>query len=453
MKKTTLSLITSLLLCTGASISFAQIATNEPYPPQYGKPFSAVPDRRDVTMYQVNTRTFSKTGDFKGVTARIDSIKALGVNVIYLMPIYPVGALNSVNSPYATRNYDSVGTEFGTLEDLRTLVDAAHARKIAVLIDIVPNHTSWDHPWIKNKSWYELDSAGNIKYPRTWRDVAQLNFKNNDVRLALIRSMKSWVYKANIDGFRCDYSDGPPADFWKQAIDTLKTINTHRLLMLAEGRRSDHFSVGFDYNFGFASFGNLKNIYRNNKSVRSIDTLIGRESRGIVEDGQATIRYLTNHDVNDSDGTALDLFGGKKGSMAAFVVVAYMKGIPMVYNGQEIGTPFRLKFPFTDTKIDWTLNNHDITAEYKRIIAFRNSSEAIRRGELVSYSDDDVCVFTKTQGLNIVLVLSNLRNKQVTYTLPAALANSSWKDAFNESKTTLKTTVTLEPYSYIVYKN
>jgi glycosidase len=453
MQKITGILVTSLLLFTCTSISFAQTASNEPYPPQYGEPFSDIPDRRDVTMYQVNTRSFSKNGDFKGVTARMDSISALGINVIYLMPIYPVGALNSVNSPYATRDYDSVGTEFGTLDDLRALVDAAHARKIAVLLDIVPNHTAWDHPWIKNKSWYELDSAGNIKYPRTWRDVAQLNFKNNEVRLALIRSMKSWVYKANIDGFRCDYSDGPPADFWKQAIDTLKTIKTHRLLMLAEGRRSDHFSVGFDYNFGFAFFGNLKSIYRNNKSVRSIDTLFERESRGIVEDGQATVRYLSNHDVNSSDGTALDLFGGKKGSMAAFIVVAYMKGIPMVYNGQEIGTPFRLTFPFTETKIDWTLNNYDMTAEYKRIISFRNSSEVIRRGELASYSDDDVCVFTKTRGSNKVLVLSNLRDKQVTYTLPAPLVNSSWKDAFTGIKTTLKTTVTLEPYSYIVYKN
>jgi glycosidase len=222
------------------------------------------------------------------------------------------------------------------------LVDGAHKRKIAVLMDIVANHTSWDHPWINDKSWYELDSAGNIRYPRNWRDVAQLNFKNNDMRLALIRSMKSWVYKANIDGFRCDYADGPPVDFWKQAIDTLKTIRTHRLLMLAEGSRPEHFSAGFDYNFGFGFFGNLKNIYRNNKSVRSIDTMNIRDFRGTTEDGQSIIRYLTNHDVNSSDGTPLDLFGGKRGSMAAFVVVAYMKGIPMIYNGQEIGTPFRL---------------------------------------------------------------------------------------------------------------
>ena len=455
MKKITGFLFSIVVLCLTCSLTAAQGPASETftYPPQYGEPFKDVPDRRDVTMYQVNMRSFSKNGDLKGVTARLDSIKALGINVIYLMPIYPVGTLRSVNSPYATRNYDSVGAEFGTLEDLRELVDGAHKRKIAVLIDIVANHTAWDHPWIANKSWYELDSAGNIKYPRNWRDVAQLNFKNSEMRLSLIRSMKSWVYKANVDGFRCDYSDGPPADFWKQVLDTMKTITTHKLLMLAEGSRPENYGVGFDYNFGFGFFGNLKNIYRNNKSVRSIDTLNIKDFRGTIEDGQSIIRYLSNHDVNSSDGTPLDLFGGEKGSMAAFVVVAYMKGIPMIYNGQEVGTPYRLVFPFTSSKIDWTLKNTDITAEYKKIIAFRNSSDAIRRGNLTSYSSDDVCVFTKTNGSKKVLVLSNLRNRPVSYMLPAGLTKSAWNDAFSGSKTKLKSSINLEPYSYLVLKN
>jgi glycosidase len=453
MRKANGVLFSAFLLQAAVFILPADAQENQPYPPQYGKPFKYVPDRRDVTMYQVNMRSFSKNGDLKGVTARLDSIKALGVNVIYLMPIYPVGILNSVNSPYATKDYDAVGSEFGTLEDLRGLVDGAHQRKMAVLIDIVANHTSWDHPWIANKSWYEQDTTGKIKYPRNWRDVAQLNFKNMDMRLALIRSMKSWIYNANVDGFRCDYADGPPIDFWKQAIDTLRAISTHKLLMLAEGSRPEHYSAGFDYNFGFSFFGNLKNIYNRNKSVRSIDTLNTRDYRGAVEEGQAMIRYLTNHDVNSSDGTPLDLFGGKKGSMAAFVVVACMKGIPMIYNGQEIGTPFRLTFPFTATRIDWTLHNADVTAEYKKIIAFRNSSEAVRRGVLTSYSSDDVCVFTKVQGSKKVLVLSNLRNKKVTYTFPVDLQNSTWKDAFDGTKTRLTGSIELDPFTYLVLKN
>jgi glycosidase len=408
--------------------TIAQNTTTIADPPQYGKPFTAVPDTRDVDLYQVNTRVFSANGDFKGVTARLDSIKALGINVVYLMPIYPVGILKAKGSPYATRDYNAVGSEFGTLDDLRALVDGAHKRKMALILDWVGNHTSWDNPWIANKSWYELDSNGNIKYPMDWQDVAQLNFKNMDMRLAMIKAMKGWVLKANIDGFRCDYADGPPEDFWKQAIDTLRNIPGHKLLFLAEGQKASDFTAGFDYNFGFKFFGNMEAIFRRGKSVKSIDTINIREYKGATG-SQGMVRYLTNHDVNSSDGTPLELFGGKRGSMAAFVIVAYMKGVPMIYNGQEVGTPNRMMFPFTRSKLDWSINP-DVTAEYKKIIAFRNKSEAVRRGELASYSSDDVCAFTKIDGSDKVLVISNLRNKALDYVVPANLVGTKWKNVF-----------------------
>ncbi|KQN38692.1 hypothetical protein ASE92_04515 [Pedobacter sp. Leaf41] len=427
-------------------------AQNNGYPAQYGQPFTGVPDTRDVMLYQVNTRAFSKTGDFTGVTQRLNSIEDLGINVIYLMPIYPVGKLKGANSPYATMNYDEVGKEFGTLNDLRKLVDEAHKRNIAVMLDIVANHTSWDHPWINKPGYYLRDSLGEIKYPETWRDVAQLDFRNQELRLSLIHSMKSWVYKANIDGFRCDYADGPPLDFWKQVNDSLKTIKTHNLLMLAEGSSPRYFTAGFDYFFGFNYFGNLKSIFSNNKSVKSIDTLNNSDYKG-AKSGQAVVRYLTNHDVNGSDGTPLELFGGKKGSAAAFVVTAYMKGVPMIYNGQEIGTPFRLTFPFTGKSIDWSFEetNRDVLEEYKKIVGFRNKSKAVRRGALVSYSSNDVCVFTKTLEKQTVLVLANLRNKPVTYRLPVKL-KGKWTNISDGSKTNLAQVVRLEPFQYLIFQ-
>ncbi|WP_179414783.1 alpha-amylase family glycosyl hydrolase [Mucilaginibacter sp. E4BP6] len=420
-------------------------------PSQYGKPYKNVPDRRDVSMYQVNMRSFSKEGNFKGVIARLDSIKALGVNVVYILPIYPVGVLKAQGSPYAVKDYRQINTEFGTLDDLRALVNGVHKRKMAIIIDWVGNHTSWDNPWIVNKDWYEQDSTGNIKHAQTWRDVAQLNFKNNDMRLTMIKDMKYWVLTANVDGFRCDYADGPPADFWKQAIDTLRNIPVHKLLFLAEGTRGENFNAGFDYNFGFRFFENLKRIYKKGKSVKSIDTINSRDYANAA-DGQQMVRYITNHDVNSSDGSPIPLFGGKKGSMAAFVVVAYMKSVPMIYDGQEVGTPYRLVFPFTKSKIDWTLNP-DVTAEYKKVIAFRNSSEAVRRGELISYSSDDVCAFTKTLGAKSVFVLSNLRNTTVSYTIPSNLLTYKWKDGFTGSRSELNGVITLAPYQYIVLKN
>jgi glycosidase len=419
---------------------------------QYGIPFDKVPDRRDVTLYQVNIRTFSEEGNLKGVTARLDSIQTLGANVIYLMPIYPVGVLKAINSPYCIQNYSLVNQEFGTLEDLRTLVNGAHQRNMAVILDWVANHTSYDNVWMKDKSWYLQNSAGNIISPpgHNWNDVAQLDFSNQNMRLELIKTMKNWVLTANIDGFRCDYTDGPPYDFWKQTIDTLRNITTHNLLLMSEGSRSDHFKAGFDYNFGFSFFGNLKRIFKNNQSVKSIDNLNTSDYSG-TSDGQQIVRYTSNHDVNSSDGTPLDLFGGEKGSMAAFVVVAYMKGIPMIYNGQEVDTPYRLTFPFTSTKIKWGINP-DVTEEYKKIIAFRNNSEAIRRGQLISYSSDDVCAFVKQQGGEQVFVIVNLRNTNIDYSVFPELVNTSWTDVFNGGSVKISEKISLLPYTYLVLR-
>ncbi len=442
--------VTAILSGIIPTTAMAQ-TTPDQDPPQYGKPYNNVPDRRDVSMYQVNMRSFSKDGNFKGVIARLDSIKALGVNVVYILPIYPVGVLKAQGSPYSVKDYRKINTEFGTLDDLRALVDGVHKRKMTIIIDWVGNHTSWDNPWIVNKDWYEQDSTGNIKHAQTWHDVAQLNFKNNDMRLTMIKDMKYWVLAANVDGFRCDYADGPPADFWKQAIDTLRNIPAHKLLFLAEGSRGENFNAGFDYNFGFRFFENLKKIYKDGKSVISIDTINVKDYTNAI-DGQEMVRYITNHDVNSSDGSPIQLFGGKKGSMAAFVVVAYMKSVPMIYDGQEVGTPYSLVFPFTNSKIDWSLNP-DVTAEYKKVIAFRNGSDAVRRGELTSYSSDDVCAFTRTIGGETVLVLSNLRNTTVSYTIPHNLLAYNWKDGFTGSLSKLSSTITLTPYQYIVLKN
>lgn len=414
---------------------------------------SFVPARSDVNLYQINIRTFSKEGNLIGILPRLDSIKNLGINVIYLMPIYPVGKVNAVNSPYCVKDYTAVNEEFGNLGDLKMLVDSIHSKKMAVILDWVPNHTSFDHQWIKNKSWYLQDSTGKILSPpgTPWLDVAQLNFKNMDMRAEMISSMKYWVTTANIDGFRCDYADGPPYDFWKQAVTALRAIPDHKLLLLAEGKRSDHYKAGFDYNFGFLFFEHLKDIYSKNRSIRSIDTLDRTDHKGTSK-GQQIVRYTTNHDVNGSDGTPEQLFGGPRGAMAAFVVATYMNSIPMIYNGQEVGTPYKLVFPFTGQKIDWSLNPA-ITAEYKKIIAVRNSSPALRNNHVKTYSSDDICAFTKQKGQEKVFVLSNLRNKTITYTTPKQVLHTKWTDTFSGTSIELGETVTLAPYNYLVLKN
>ena len=420
-------------------------------PAQYGSPFTGVPSAKDANIYQVNMRVFSAAGNFQGVAARLDSIKNLGINIIYLMPVYPVGVLKAINSPYAVKDYEAINSEFGNIDDLRSLTDQAHQKGMAVMMDWVANHTSWDNAWITNKSWYQQDASGNIVSPPGYSDVAQLNYNNDTMRNAMIEAMRYWVFTANIDGYRCDFADNVPFDFWKQAITSLRSISSHKLLLLAEGTRTDHFRAGFDFIYGFNFYNNLKDMYDNSKSATLINTVNTTEYTGAYDSSQV-VRYVTNHDVNSSDGTPLDLFGGKQGSLGAFIVAAYMKGVPMIYDGQEVGTPYRLTFPFTSTKIDWSLNP-DVTAEYKKVLLFRNSSAAIRGGQLFSYTSDDVVAFTKEKDTEKDFIMVNTRNKAVDYTLPSTLVGTTWTDALNGGAVALTNKVTLPPYGYLVLKN
>jgi glycosidase len=421
-------------------------------PTQYGIPFTEVPDASNATVYQVNMRAFSAQGNFKGVLSRLDSIKSLGVNVVYLMPIYPIGKLKAFDSPYAVQDYMAVNPELGTLADLRALVDGAHARRMAVVLDWVANHTAWDHPWITaHKDWYQQDASGNIKNPPLgWTDVAQLNFANASMRAAMIQAMRYWVFQANIDGYRLDYADGPPYEFLTEAVSNLNSISTHKLLLIAEGSdKTYYFQAGFQLRYGFDFLATMKDqIFAKRASVKLLDNLNVVNYQNAPA-GARMLRYTSNHDINSSEGTPLELFDGQQGSMAAFVVAAYMKGTPMIYNGQEVGFPARLPFMGARRTIDWSLNPA-VTKEYKKILRFRNSSDAVRNGALTSYSSDDVCAFTKIAGNEQVLVLANLRNAPITYEVPASFVSTTWQNALGGQPLALSRQLALQPYQYFI---
>jgi glycosidase len=423
--------------------------------PQYGMPFANVVNPQDAIIYQVNLRAFSSDASFKGVTARLDSIKALGTTVVYLMPIYPVGQLKSaggLGSPYATKDYKAVNAEFGTLDDLRALVDGAHDRGMTVILDFVANHTAWDNAWItEHKDWYQQDSSGNVIAPpnTNYSDVAALNFSKQDMRSALIDAMKYWIFTANIDGYRLDFADNVPFDFWAQVNAALKNISSHKLLMLAEGARADHFRAGFNMTYGFAYYADLSGkVFGNGSSVTTLQNDNVSEFASANIPGSQVVRYITNHDVYNNEGSPISVYGGKAGSLAAFVATAYMKGVPMIYTGQEVGTTRGMDF-FYHTPVNWTLNP-DMTAAYKQILNFRKGSDALKNGNLSSFSSDDVAAFMKSTDKEKVLVLDNLRGNAVTYMLPATVATSGWKNAFTGAAVTLSSTVYLRPYQYMV---
>ena len=424
-------------------------------PVQYGRPFAGVPASQNATIYQVNMRGFSQEGTFRAVQARLDSIRALGVNVVYLMPVYPIGQEKAVDSPFAVRDYTAVNPEFGTLADLRALVDAAHARGLAVLLDWVGNHTSWDHAWLtQHPDWYAHEANGQIKNPiPEWKDIAQLDFQSPALRTAMTQALRYWVFAANIDGYRFDYADGPSREFFAEALANLNGIKSHKLLFLAEGDKKKYFfQVGFqlDYDFPFIQVMR-RDILGRGKSVRLLDSLNAVEYRDAPPTARM-VRYVSNHDLNAWEGTPQELFKGERGAMAAFVVAAYMQAVPMLYNGQEIGYARRVPFMGPRQPIVWT-PKPALTREYKQLLALRNASEAARNGRLASYSSDDVCAFTKTLGSEQLLVLANLRGTAATYTLPAALRGATWQNALPGSTPALGNSLALQPYQYLILRN
>lgn len=421
---------------------------------QYSTPFNAVPDAKNVVLYEVNIRAFSPSGDFQGVKSRLSNLKALGVNTIWLMPIHPVGQERSaggLGSPYSVKNYREVNPEFGDLQKLRDLVQAAHDNGMAVILDWVANHTSWDNPWIANKSWYTQDANGNIATPAgtNWQDVADLNYANQDLRKAMTQAMKYWVMEANIDGFRCDAVDMVPADFWKSALDELKALPNRKLVLLAEGGKPDNFTSGFQMNYAWDFCSNIGQVYKNNLAATTIFTTHEKEYKDLPA-GAIKLRYTTNHDLSAWEATPVEVFGSQKAALSTSVITVLTSASPLIYSGQEVGREEKLAF-FTKDPIDWN-ENKDVLDAYEELIAIYNSGEAFRNGALQYFPHQDFALFTRTHNSEQFLVVVNVRNSVKTWTPEANLKSLQWKDMQTNADVTLSATEDLQPYQYRILK-
>lgn len=416
----------------------------------YGTPFQAIPATENIIMYEVNLRAFSSQGNLQGVIEKLDHLQSLHVNVIWLMPIYPMGTLNAVGSPYCVKDYNAVSAEYGDLAKLRQLTDAAHARGMAVILDWVANHTAWDHPWMSNPSWYTQDANGNVIMPpgTNWADVAELNFDNTEMRAAMIDAMKYWVLQANVDGFRCDYANGVPFDFWLDAITELRSLPGRELIMLAEGDRTDHYTAGFDMTFSWDYYTGLKNVFAGQPAF-TINAISGNEYLQ-VPSGKQKLRFTTNHDQSAWEAAPPTLFGGTAGATAATVAMTFMHGVPLIYTGQETGrnttTPF-----FSNSPIDWNANAGMVNA-YRSIYSIYADSEAARRGTLTLYSANDAIIVERVFNGEHLLVIVNVRNSAVTVPMPAALMNTAWTEAQTGFTEFISDNMGLMPYEYKILR-
>ena len=410
----------------------------------------SVPAPEDVVMYEINPRVFAADHSFNAVAEQLDSIQSLGVNVVWFMPLYVTGELKAKNSPYCIRDYRALKPEFGTIDEFKAMVDECHERGLSVIMDWVANHTSWDNAWVsEHPDWYTQDENGNIIHPAgtNWEDVADLNFDNAEMRLAMIDAMRYWVNEADVDGFRCDAADFVPFDFWKQAVDSLRAMPKN-LLLLAEGSRKDHFEAGFQMNYAWNFMHNMRQVFIKGEPATRLIEADKEEYEGIPE-GCVKLRFTTNHDES-THLTPVGEYGGERGSMSAFVIATYLHGGALIYSSQEVGYADPINF-FKYVPVDWE-SNKEIRAEYKKLMALYNESDAIRKGTLVTYPEDDAMVFSKTAGKEKYLIIASVRNEPVTVAVPDAWKGKTAVNAITGGETHLGETLELEPYQYLILK-
>ena len=416
-------------------------------------PLAQLPAVKDVAMYQVNPRVFAPENSLRAVADRIDSIKALGVNVMWVMPIYPIGIEKGKNSPYCIQDYKAIAPEFGTLNDFKYLARTCHEHGMAIILDWVANHTAWDHPWVKeHPDWYTHDAeADTIIHPRPWDwyDVADLNYDNKDMRAAMIDAMKYWIADVGIDGFRCDVADGVPADFWKDAIDTLRqAAGKRQILMLAEGKRADNFTAGFDMNYGWDFKDQIVRVFNENQPASSLFDADKAEYDSLPA-GKVKLRFTTNHD-HSTEKTPPVEFLSLRGSMAAYVASVFLHGGALIYGSQEVGYPEPINF-FKYVPVDWNANPQTY-AEYKQLIKIYNENPEVREGAVVPYPHNDVLAFERTLNADRMLVLVNLRDSAITIPTPQPWLNKEAVDLRTNFIAALRDSVPLGPFAYFILK-
>ncbi|HSK63533.1 MAG TPA: alpha-amylase family glycosyl hydrolase, partial [Pyrinomonadaceae bacterium] len=283
---------------------------------------------RDGVIYEIYPRAFSQQGNFNAITARLDELKDLGVTILWLMPIHPIGQekkKGTIGSPYAVRDYYAINPDYGTANDLKKLVFEAHSRGMKVIIDIVANHTSWDNALLKkHPEFYKRDANGNITYPYDWYDIAALDYKNQELRRYMIDMLKYWIREFDLDGFRCDVAGEVPTDFWERARVELDKVKPD-ILMLAEAHKPELLAKAFDLDYSWPLHGALTKVLQGQARASTLREEWEKEVKEWPK-GALHMRFSDNHD----ERRAIARFG-EPAALAASVLVFTLDGVPMIY--------------------------------------------------------------------------------------------------------------------------
>jgi glycosidase len=439
MRTLILSLLAALLLLPGCT-------TTET--PDAGIEVDASARASDVILYQIFVRDFTPEGTFQAMIPKLPELRDLGVNTLWLMPIHPIGELNrkgTLGSPYSIRDFYAVDPNMGTADDFRELVAAIHNHGMRIILDLVANHSAWDNAWAEtNPDFYVRNERGEMVPPvDDWWDVADLDYDNPAVRAEMRRVMRFWVEEFGIDGYRCDVAEMVPLEFWREAIAELRTIKP--VLMLAEGAAPELYDAGFDITYAWDPYRSLIEVW-NGADVGSYASLLMDEQ---LRYGNALrLRFTTNHDETAWDAPPVELFNGLAGARAASVATKLLPGIPLVYNGQEVGSGTVLRL-FEKDDIDFT-QNPEMRAFYRDLLAIA-SEPSFRRGsmDILEGGGSDVFLMQREYSGDRVVVAVNVRDRP-------SRANSGLsiqEVLFDSGDVSIEgSEMSLPPYGFIVFR-
>jgi glycosidase len=379
---------------------------------------------RDSIIYQIYPRQYSAKGDFNSITADLDRLKNLGVDVLWLMPIHPIGQVKkkgTIGSPYAVRDYYGINPDYGTKDDLKRLIAESHKRGLKVIIDVVVNHTAWDNTLIKeHPEFYKKNDKGEIIPPvPDWADVAGLDYGKPELRRYIIEMLKSWIRDYDLDGFRCDVALFIPTDFWEEARAEIDKVKRDTI-WLAEAEKQDLLVKAFDLDYSWSMHGRLTEVLQGAKPASAIRK-VWEEQIAKFPHGAIRMRFSDNHD----ERRAIARFG-EKGALAAEALAFTLDGVPLIYNGMEVGDTAESGAPalFEKLPIFWPIAERrpQFPRFYKSIIELRKKSDSLRRGDLTWLRNSDearVITFSRKSRTEELIVAINMTNAPFSGTVDA----------------------------------
>lgn len=399
---------TPTIAATGTSIAATETETTQANVIEFNQP----PEwARGATIYQIFVRAFTPEGTIAAATARLPEIRDLGVDVVYLLPIHPIGAerrKGSLGSPYSVRDYRAIDPALGTAADFRAFVEKAHSLDLRVMLDLVANHSAWDNPLItEHPDWYVRNAAGEILPPNAdWTDVAELDYANADLRRYMIETSLYWVNEFGIDGFRADAAEQVPTEFWRDWRDALKAANPE-LLLLSESAGLSMYRSGFEVAYDWDTQAAFTTALLNpGLTQQALSTVVAEQRR--YSNQLWRMRYLENHDQERiASVTATKV---QRRAAAAFLLT--IPGLPLIYAGQEVGATERPSLFEPDT-VNFARGDENLRAIYAELIKLRGEHPALREGTLtpLSTKGQQFLLFERATAEQRVLVFINMQSK------------------------------------------